>query len=130
MRLPPYSGPYPVGAVDIEVPVRKPRDFIPDYVDPVKVNKVVKNGKKININDGKKLSAKLRKAREADKGTGDNTQQKLFTDEAFKAGYRLRSTTLFFRTVLFTLYYPSVNLSGDERRKYGHVRWIGRCVFC
>lgn len=126
MRLPPYSGPYDVGAVDIEMPVREPQDFTPDYVDPVRLNKVIRNGKKIHIRDGKKLSEKLRKAREADHKRGTHTNERRFEDEAIEQGFRLKSATLMSRTVLFTLYYPSADLQPSEKRKHGHVRWLGR----
>ncbi|WFD36343.1 1-alkyl-2-acetylglycerophosphocholine esterase [Malassezia cuniculi] len=126
MHLPSYSGPFAVGAVDIEIPVREPLDYYPSYVDPVRLNKVIRFGKKIHINDGKKLSEKLKKAQEEDEKRGTDTHKKRFEEDALNEGYRLKSSTLMLRTVLFTLYYPSEELGFLERRKYGHVRWLGR----
>lgn len=39
MRLPAYSGPFQVGCVDLEVPVRRPRSYGTDVVPPHELNK-------------------------------------------------------------------------------------------
>ena len=39
MGLPPYSGPFKVGALDLEIPVRQPRNFCSNVVDPGELNR-------------------------------------------------------------------------------------------
>ena len=46
MHLPKANGPFDVGVVDIEVPVREPKDFIPSFLSHVRVNKLSKDGHK------------------------------------------------------------------------------------
>lgn len=46
MRLPAYSGPFQVGCIDFEIPVRKPRSFATDILSPEMINKPRKRAKK------------------------------------------------------------------------------------
>ncbi|WFD29413.1 1-alkyl-2-acetylglycerophosphocholine esterase [Malassezia sp. CBS 17886] len=141
MKLPPYSGPFPVGAVDIEVPVREPCDYIPNYVDPLRVNKLVCKGRKVKAKDAGKVSAQLRAQMEEkdvsydgdaehDTDTHNEEIHKKIHEQknAFLAehGYKLRTTTLHFHTVLFTLYYPSSPRPKKELQRHPRVAWLGR----
>lgn len=46
MGLPPYSGPFKVGALDLEIPVRKPRSFCNNVVEPGVLNKPAKKARR------------------------------------------------------------------------------------
>ncbi|GAC96706.1 acetylhydrolase [Pseudozyma hubeiensis SY62] len=46
MGLPPYTGPFKVGVLDLEIPVRKPRSFCSNVVEPGVLNKPAKKARK------------------------------------------------------------------------------------
>ena len=59
MKLPEYTGPFKVGVVDLEVSVRKPRNFIPGYLDPAIVNKLARGKKKVKHRRAHKILKKM-----------------------------------------------------------------------
>ncbi|WFD42316.1 1-alkyl-2-acetylglycerophosphocholine esterase [Malassezia psittaci] len=135
MKLAEYLGPLDVGLVDLEVRVRNPRDFIPGYLDPVSVNKLVRGEKKIKHKRAQKILQKMREANggpievEAD-WEEDNEEvkqeRKKERDYLEKNGLKLRNSTLHFRTVLMGIYYPTTSLSEEKLKQYPRPTWLGR----
>lgn len=124
MHLPKANGPFDVGVVDIEVPVREPRDFIPSYLNHVKVNKLAKDGHKLSSREAERVYAnfeKLMKDEPVDANRLNDAEEKYLKDH----GYFLRHATLQLRTVLFSLYYPSAKMQHRDAKKYPHARWLG-----
>ncbi|KAL4400139.1 1-alkyl-2-acetylglycerophosphocholine esterase [Malassezia pachydermatis] len=123
MQLPKPTGPYDVGIVDVEVPVREPRDFLPDFLSRSELNKLSKNGTKLSDKKAKKVYRQFDAS--VDRSQEDFNEA-IAEDEFLKEhGYRLRSSTLHFRTVLFSLYYPGASLSPDKLKKYKQAKWLG-----
>ncbi|WFD18094.1 1-alkyl-2-acetylglycerophosphocholine esterase [Malassezia caprae] len=124
MRLPEPKGPFKVGIVDVEVPVRNPKDFIPSYLSRTRVNKLSKNGKKVRTRKAKKVYRTFTAGIEEEETEVEDLG--LAEDEFLgEHGFNLRTSTLHFRTILFSLYYPSAELSESERRKYKNPKWLG-----
>ncbi|WFD21776.1 1-alkyl-2-acetylglycerophosphocholine esterase [Malassezia equina] len=124
MHLPEPNGPFKVGIVDVEVPVRTPRDFIPSYLSRTRVNKLSKNGKKVGNGKAKKVYAAFTAGLEEDENEVEDLAEA--EDEYLEAnGFRLRSSTLHFRTILFSLYYPCAELSASQLNKYKRPKWLG-----
>ncbi|GAK62542.1 phospholipase A2, group VII [Moesziomyces antarcticus] len=46
MGLPPYTGPFKVGVLDLEIPVRKPRSFCDNVVEPGELNKPARKARR------------------------------------------------------------------------------------
>ena len=116
MHLPKANGPFDVGVVDIEVPVREPRDFIPSYLNHVKVNKLAKDGHKLSSREAERVYAnfeKLMKDEPVDANRLNDAEGKYLKDH----GYFLRHATLQLRTVLFSLYYPSAKMQHRDAKK-------------
>ncbi|CCU98171.1 unnamed protein product [Malassezia sympodialis ATCC 42132] len=124
MHLPEPRGPFKVGIVDIEVPVRNPKDFIPSYLSRTRVNKLSKNGKKVRRRKAKKVYNNFTTGLEEEDVEVDDLGA---AEDEFLGthGFHLRTSTLHFRTVLFSLYYPSAELSESQRRKYKQPKWLG-----
>ncbi|KAJ9477028.1 1-alkyl-2-acetylglycerophosphocholine esterase [Pseudozyma hubeiensis] len=70
MGLPPYSGPFKVGVLDLEIPVRKPRSFCSNVVEPGVLNKPAKKARK----QAEKANKQAKADRQA-KGKERRTQQ-------------------------------------------------------
>lgn len=125
MKLPKYHGPFDVGAVDVEVPVRDPCDFIPDYLNRFLLNKLAKNGHKVSNRKTERVSRVFQSefGEELKEGVNNGLLETEFMSEH---GYMMRHATLHLRTVLFTLWYPaSCKLPAKKKKKYPHVKWLG-----
>lgn len=123
-HLPEPNGPFKVGIVDIEVPVRHPKDFIPSYLSRTRVNKLSKNGKKVRRRKAKKVYDNFTAGLEEEETEVEDLG--VAEDEYLGShGFHLRNSTLHFRTILFSLYYPSAELSESQRRKYKNPKWLG-----
>lgn len=128
MHLPKPSGPFEVGIIDLELPVREPRDFVPKYLDRVRLNRLSKNGHKMSKKKSKKVYDALHSSISTDETEELNLRE---AEGAYlkDQGLGLRSSTLHFRTVLFSLYYPSTDLPPSKVKKYHHAHWLGQYVF-
>lgn len=137
MKLKAYLGPFDVGVVDLETAVRKPRDFIPGYLDPVTVNKLARGPKKVKHRRAQKILEELRKGRgdpveeEVNEEDTDEVKKERERERSFleEHGLQLRNATLHFRTVLMAIYYPTPKLPKKEIKKYPKSSWLGRYVY-
>ena len=109
MHLPKANGPFDVGVVDIEVPVREPKDFIPSFLSHVRVNKLSKDGHKLGLKDARKVYANFEKLMK-DVPIDMDSKIEAEHDYLHDNGFFLRHATLQFRTILFSLYYPSAKM--------------------
>ncbi|CEH19544.1 Phospholipase A2 (platelet-activating factor acetylhydrolase in humans) [Ceraceosorus bombacis] len=135
MPLPPYTGPFQVGAIDLEIPVRRPRPFGASVVANDRINvprgshswrrKAGKRGHTHQVPQGKEPQS------EGLASTAEGTQHQAEegADETKGAYGPLRggskTSTLYMSTVLFTVYYPS-SINEQEAKKYDRVAWLGR----
>ena len=124
MHLPKANGPFDVGVVDIEVPVREPKDFIPSFLSHVRVNKLSKDGHKLGLKDARKVYANFEKLMK-DVPIDMDSKIEAEHDYLHDNGFFLRHATLQFRTILFSLYYPSAKMRPRDAKKHPHARWLG-----
>lgn len=124
MHLPKAHGPFDVGVVDIEVPVREPKDFIPSFLSHVRVNKLSKDGHKLSMKDARKVYADFEKLM-SDEPIDMDSKIEAEHDYLHDNGYFFRHATLQFRTILFSLYYPSAKMRPQDAKKHPHARWLG-----
>ncbi|EPQ31969.1 uncharacterized protein PFL1_00167 [Pseudozyma flocculosa PF-1] len=150
MGLPPYSGPFQVGVIDLEIPVRQPRSFCDNVVKPDELNRPTRRAKR----EAKRAQDQATKAKGADptaahqhstsqgsspaQSSGHNaaaTEENIGLDEGdgeggvptwspFTSGSK--TSTLHLETVLFAVYYPCKPLAKAEARRYTQVAWLGR----
>ncbi|EST09762.1 Platelet-activating factor acetylhydrolase [Kalmanozyma brasiliensis GHG001] len=67
MGLPPYTGPFKVGVLDLEIPVRKPRSFCSNVVEPGVLNKPAAKARRWAKKQNKEAKeSRKEKEREAD----------------------------------------------------------------
>ncbi|CDW98173.1 hypothetical protein [Sporisorium scitamineum] len=158
MGLPPYSGPFKVGVLDLEIPVRKPRSFCNNVVNPGVLNKPARKARQW----AKKQNKEAKKSRQekqqepstsaptsststaegADASTDDSQQQQAYNDgscaedddpEEADSPWSpwttgSKTSTLHLETVLFSIYYPALPMPEDEVKRYPRAAWLGRPV--
>lgn len=115
MKLPPYSGPFRVGAIDLEIPVRQPRSFCDNVVKPGDLNRPSKKAQR----RAAKAGESRRDEKQSEDNVCDDSSWSPFTSGA-------ETCTLHLETVLFTIYYPTATLSEDDAKQYPNVAWLGR----
>lgn len=146
MPLPPYKGPFRVGAIDLEIPVREPRAFATDVVSPDAINPPAKQkrskagrikaephrlhpverGQHQNIDSAAESSSGDTSARapaSQDEGEDEEAASKRASWSPFHHGSK--TSTLYLSTVLFTLFYPT-SLDEQAAKDYRKVAWLGR----
>ncbi|PWZ02935.1 hypothetical protein BCV70DRAFT_169210 [Testicularia cyperi] len=130
MGLPPYSGPFKVGVIDLEIPVRQPRSFCDNVVRPGDLNRPSKRARE----RAKKLNHDAKQARKETQESGKErpSQSASHSSSASEKwspwSTGARTCTLHLETVLFTLYYPTVQMSEEQRKLYPRAAWLGRPV--
>ncbi|WFD25484.1 1-alkyl-2-acetylglycerophosphocholine esterase [Malassezia nana] len=89
-----------------------------------RVNKLSKNGRKVRKGKARKV---YRSFSDTLEGEDQDVEDAGLAESEYLGsnGYRLRSSTLHFRTILFSLYYPSAEMPEAERKKYKQARWLG-----
>lgn len=124
MQLPRASGPFDVGVVDVEVPVRDPKDFVPSYLSHIRVNRLKKNGHRVGDKSAHKVYADFEKLMKDEPMPNEG---QVIEEESFleKNGYTFKYGTLQFRTVLFALYYPTAKMPEQDKKKYRFAKWLG-----
>ncbi|PWN20035.1 hypothetical protein BCV69DRAFT_283560 [Microstroma glucosiphilum] len=147
MPLPPYKGPFRVGAIDLEIPVRESRAFATDVVSPDAINPPAKHKRskagrikaephRLHPRDREgqqtttaspesssgSTSARAPASQEDD-GEDEDAASKLASWSPFHHGSK--TSTLYLSTVLFTLFYPT-SLDEEAAKEYRKVAWIGR----
>lgn len=150
MPLPPYKGPFRVGAIDLEIPVREPRAFATDVVSPDAINPPAKQKKQKKSKAGRVRAEPHRlhpsdreqhqntvspadsssgttsaraPASQEDEGEDEDAASKLAAWSPFHHGSK--TSTLYLSTVLFTLFYPT-SLDEKAAKEYRRVAWLGR----
>lgn len=108
--LPGHSGPFRVGAIDLEIPVRRPRSFATDIVPPDQINRPSKASRRAKRGD-----AESSEGQDADQWA----QWSPFHHGASTA-------TLHLSTVLFTVFYPSPLSDKEAHAHHLPVAWLGR----
>lgn len=136
MRLQSYHGPFDVGIVDLETTVRKPRDFIPGYIDPINLNKLVRGNKKVKHRRAAKILEQIRSGQNdpIEQEVNENDTEEVKKEREAETNYleehglHLRNATLHFRTVLMAIYYPTSDLPKHTLKRYPRSSWLGRYV--
>jgi platelet-activating factor acetylhydrolase len=152
MGLPQYTGPFNVGAIDLEIPVRNPSSFGSEYVSNDKINKPRKRkSRAATVIHEKAQEAAERRHQKGDsdlvadeaKHKREEVGQAASTSSSFRTrvdnqdndewnpfASGSKTTTLHLSTVLFTVFYPSeINKKTDKMAdgtSYSNVSWMGR----
>ncbi|CAO1631543.1 unnamed protein product [Sympodiomycopsis kandeliae] len=147
MSFPPHQGPFQVGVIDLEIPVREPRAFAAEIVPPDQINRPSKKARKkaqapkSDASKGKQQEDPTHAGSSAQASTSasgshtpheggdeddeedDEEQRKWVKWSPFTHG--AHTSTLYMSTVLFTVYYPTI-LTKEEATKYSRAAWLGR----
>ncbi|CAO1631920.1 unnamed protein product [Parajaminaea phylloscopi] len=129
MGLLEHTGPFQVGAIDLEIPVRTPRSFATDIVSPDRINKPPKKSRKRSAgtpSHGGHSAREHPSTNEGDGGQGESPadEDSLKTWSPFHHG--ARTSTLHLSTVLFTIFYPTGPSKQELRQHHLPVAWLGR----
>lgn len=142
MPLTAHTGPFQVGVIDLEIPVRKPRAFAADIVPPDQINRPSKKAqrraaaakKQAQSSDKKPTSSSTSHTNDGpnrNDGDDDEEEEEDSANSKFAQWspfhHGARTSTLYFSTVLFTIYYPS-SISQEEVKShtYHKAAWLGR----
>ncbi|SNX81441.1 related to acetylhydrolase [Melanopsichium pennsylvanicum] len=180
MGLPPYTGPFKVGALDLEIPVRQPRSFCNNVVDPSVLNLPARKARRWakKQNQEAKESRQGKQQEDAAKQKQQQSQASSSAQAAAKSGNNStkaslsptastrativsdendvhydnmelhnddqeeeeqtsswspwssgsKQSTLHLETVLFTIYYPALQMTDAEEKRYPRAAWLGRPV--
>ncbi|KAI3479840.1 hypothetical protein L1887_58087 [Cichorium endivia] len=76
MGLPPYTGPFKVGVLDLEIPVRKPRSFCDNVVEPGELNKPARKARRRAKQQKQEAKQSRRDKRGRDERLADSAEPK------------------------------------------------------
>lgn len=76
MGLPPYTGPFKVGVLDLEIPVRKPRSFCDNVVEPGELNKPARKARRRAKQQNQEAKQSRRDKRGRDERLADSAEPK------------------------------------------------------
>ena len=133
MGLPPYSGAFKVGVLDLEIPVRKPRSFCNNVVNPKVLNKPAAKArrwaKKQNKEAKESRKEKQQGGSASNEGCSYNDEEEGADDSPWSPwSTGSKTCTLHLETVLFTIYYPALPMPEDDFERYPRAAWLGRPV--
>ncbi|PWN28798.1 hypothetical protein BDZ90DRAFT_211047, partial [Jaminaea rosea] len=132
MPLARQQGPFAVGAIDLEVPVREPRSFATDIVDPSRINRPSSKSRKSRTTAGgssKRASSSPERGQHGDSRSASDDAPNEGNDglpQWSPLAHGSKTSTLHLSTVLFTVYYPCAGDGKDLDDNYRRTAWLGR----
>lgn len=158
MALPQYNGPFKVGVLDLEIPVREPRSFCNNVVNPGELNKPAKKARQWAKKQNKEAKENRQEKQSEQSASSSTSAAATSTDASTDGGQAQqqeqacndcsqegddseeadsawspwttgsKTCTLHLETVLFSIYYPALPMAEEEVKRYPRAAWLGRPV--